>query len=135
MELVSDSRAGTTAPRSSDASAWDTPELHAVTPNVTLKYWNGVPPYGVWAFFGFLMLGAVLFSNQIVPYCEANFAQPQNCAPIFTKIFPIIIGLILLFPVVTGAARRMGGDRTTAQVFVFLAAFVPMMMLGWHFLL
>ncbi|MBK1636306.1 hypothetical protein [Rhodovulum adriaticum] len=133
MNLASDSAAGAEAPQADNA--WVSPELHAVTPDVKLKYWSGIPPYGVWAFFAFLMLEAVMFSDHLVPYCEANFAQPQNCAPIFTQIFPILIGLILLFPVVTGAARRMGGNRITAQAFVFLAAFVPTMMLAWHYFL
>ncbi|WP_132950645.1 hypothetical protein [Rhodovulum bhavnagarense] len=134
MKLVSDSANGPEAPRR-EASSWGTPDLHAVTPQVRLNHWNGIPPYAIWAFAAFLMLEAVMFSGQIVPYCEANFAQPQNCAPIFTKIFPLAISLVLLYPVVTGAARRMGGNRITAQVFVFLAAFVPLMMLSWHYML
>ncbi|MBN2905683.1 MAG: hypothetical protein JXJ18_03120 [Rhodobacteraceae bacterium] len=112
------------------AKASATPRLHAVTPNVNLKEWDGVPPYAVAAFIGYLLVLAVLFSDQAVPYCQANFAQPQNCAPLFGKVFPVIIGAILLAPALGGAVRRMGGDKATALIFSFCVTVVPPLILG-----
>ncbi|NDK35166.1 hypothetical protein [Rhodovulum sulfidophilum] len=119
----------------SPAARLGSPSLHAVTPDVNLKSWNGVPPYAVWAGLGYLLVLAVIFSDQIVPYCEANFAQPQNCAPIFGKIIPIFVAGIILAPALAGAVQRMGGNKATGLAFSFAVAVVPPVMLGWSYLL
>ncbi|ARE40046.1 hypothetical protein RGUI_1905 [Rhodovulum sp. P5] len=112
------------------AKAADKP-FHAVTPNVNLKAWDGVPPYAVWAFFGYLLALAVLFSGQVVPYCEANFARPQNCAPLFEKIAPVALAGIVLAPAIGGAVRRMGGNRATGLAFALAVTVLPPLILGW----
>lgn len=116
------------------ATARVTPRLHAVTPEARLTQWDGVPPYAVMAFIGYLIALAVIFSGQIVPYCQAHFAQPQDCAPIFEKILPIALAAILLGPAVNGAVRRMGGNRATALVFALSVMVMPPLILGWHYL-
>lgn len=111
---------------------WASPRLHAVTPDVTLKQWDGVPPYAVVAFIGYLIALVLIFSNQIVPYCIENFAQPQNCAPIFDKVLPIVLAAIVAAPAISGAVRRMGGNRTAAQIFAVTALVMPPLILGWQ---
>ncbi|TCP43137.1 hypothetical protein [Rhodovulum marinum] len=113
---------------------WAAPRLHAVTPDATLKQWDGVPPYAVVAFIGYLIALTLVFSNQLVPYCIENFAQPQNCAPIFDKILPIVLAAIVVAPAISGAVQRMGGNRTAGFVFALTAVAVPPLMLGWHYL-
>jgi len=108
---------------------------HAVTPDPNLERWDGVPSYAVVAFVGYLLALAVLFSNQIVPFCQAHFAEPGNCVPIFDKIIPVALAAIILGPAIGGAVRRMGGNRTAALAFSFAVTVVPPMMLGWKYLL
>jgi len=110
------------------------PALHAVTPNVNLNAWDGVPPYAVVAFIGYLLALTVLFSGQIVPYCEANFAEPQNCPAIFDKIIPVALAGIVLAPAIDGAVRRMGGNKATGFLFALAVTVVPALILGWKFL-
>ncbi|SIO29956.1 hypothetical protein SAMN05444722_1293 [Rhodovulum sp. ES.010] len=116
------------------ARALVTPKLHAVTPEAGLREWDGVPSFGVVAFIGYLIALAVLFSNQLVPYCVENFAQPQNCAPIFDKVLPIALAAIVLGPAVNAAVRRMGGNRTSGLAFALTAMVMPPLILGWHYL-
>ncbi|GAA0290972.1 hypothetical protein [Rhodovulum strictum] len=130
-EFVREVRPG---PKRDRRAFWASPRLHAVTPDVTLKHWDGVPPYAVIAFIGYLIALVLVFSNQIVPYCIANFAEPQNCAPIFDRILPIVLASIVVAPAISGAVRRMGGNRTAGFLFALTAVAMPPLMLGWHYL-
>lgn len=121
-------------PRRNRRDFWSSPRLHAVTPDVKLGAWDGVPPYAVVAFIGYLIALALVFSNQIVPYCEANFAQPQNCAPIFERILPIALAAIVVAPAIAGAVRRMGGNRMAGLALAITAVLMPPLILGWHVL-
>ncbi|MCO8145959.1 hypothetical protein NHN26_12065 [Rhodovulum tesquicola] len=122
------------SPKRDRRAFWASPRLHAVTPDVTLKQWDGVPPYAVVAFIGYLIALVVVFSNQIVPYCIENFANPQNCAPIFDRVLPITLAAIVVAPAISGAVRRMGGNRTAGFLFALTAVAMPPLMIGWHYL-
>ena len=122
-------------PRLQKDTALVTPKLHAVTPEAKLREWDGVPPYAVLAFIGYLLALTVLFSGKIVPYCEATFAQPQNCVPIFDKIVPVALAAIVLGPAIGGAVQRMGGNRYSAFAFSVAVTVLPPLMLGWRYLL
>ncbi|TCO69210.1 hypothetical protein [Rhodovulum euryhalinum] len=133
-EFVREVRPEPKRPHRDRKAFWASPRLHAVTPDVSLKQWDGVPPFGIVAFIGYLIALTVVFSDQVVPYCIENFAQPQNCAPIFDRVLPIALAAIVVVPAVSGAVRRMGGNRAASQALAVTAVLMPPLILGWQLL-
>ncbi|MBK5932885.1 hypothetical protein C8N32_11916 [Rhodovulum imhoffii] len=98
------------------------------------KQFDGVPPYSVMAFLAYLLILAVLFSDEIVPYCQKNFTQPGNCVPIFHTFFPLMIAAVMVAPALAGAMRWMGGNRTASFLFALAILVLLPLIVGWHYL-
>ncbi|MEX5727050.1 hypothetical protein Ga0609869_000403 [Rhodovulum iodosum] len=96
------------------------------------RVFDGMIPYSLVAFFAYLLMVFVLFADQVVPYCERTFAQPGQCEPIFTTIFPIAVAAVIAAPVLRGAVMWLGGNRTVGFLFALAVILLPPLMVGWH---
>ena len=92
----------------------------------------GAVPGWVVALLAYVLAVCVAGAPEIVPACEASFARPENCAPIFQRIMPIVVAGVLLIATVFGAQRALRGHGPTAALFLAATLIFLPLILVWQ---